>query len=70
MDKKVEKPHGWRRDRWIVRLVMAQLTLSGRSLAAVPSAAEDRWPARLIHGGTLLAGASGLVFITWLRRRL
>ncbi len=56
------KQDACRRDGLVTRLVQAQLAVSGLGIKAESPTAEDRWPARLIHAGAVLA--------TWLRRRL
>jgi hypothetical protein len=59
-----------RRDGWVAHLVQVQLAMGNLGARGESPTAEDRWPARLIHAGTVLIGVSGLVLATWLRRRL
>jgi hypothetical protein len=59
-----------RPDNWTARLVRVQVALSTAGERIELAGEEDRWPARLIHAGAVLLGASGAVLAAWLRRRL
>ena len=55
---------------WVARLMQVQLAVSSLGAKAESPVAADRWPARLIHAGTVLIGVSGAVLATWLSRHL
>jgi hypothetical protein len=68
--KKTSQLDSRRRDEWLARLVRVHLAAQGFVVPAEPCDSDDRWPARLMHAGTVVMVVSGLVLIAWLRRHL
>jgi hypothetical protein len=66
----VARPSRGHRGGWLARLVQLQLTVGELGRRETPGGDEPTWPAHMIRAGTVLAGLSGLLLVTWLRRRL
>ena len=58
------------RDRWLARMVQAELLVRSFHAGVEAPPTQARWPVRLVHGGALLMGVSTAALIVWLRRHL